>query len=357
MSLAIKLTESAPFRALHHIRKAVLSPLFSGPLLLALLTVPEDVRQNLLKNVSLPANYDISTAKTVLQVLFGLGLVSYVNRVLNRSASNAWRLSPAPGWDWPSEIAVVTGGSSGIGQRITERLLSSRIKVAILDLQAPPKALLNNPNVRFFKCDVTSPQSVAEAGKGVRKELGHPTILVNNAGITKPVSIMDMPYDFLQKIFAVNSMSHWTLCQEFLPNMISNNKGHVVTVASIASFVALVKAADYSCTKASALAFHEALNGELRFVHNADKVLTTVVHPHFVRTPLVSEFTDRLEEAGVNLLTVDQIAEKVHKQILSRYGGQLIIPERTEVVSAIRGWPTWLQTSIRDTVGKISAKV
>lgn len=352
MSL-IRLSESAPFRAIHPIRKALLNPVLSGSLLLALLYAPQDVRQNIFKKLTIPETYDITVAKKVLQAVFGLGVISYINQTLSKMASNSWRLSAAPGWDWPKEVAVVTGGSSGIGLRLVELLLTNRIKVAVLDIQPPPKTIANNPNVKYFQCDIASVDAVKEAAKGVREAFGHPTILVNNAGIAQLLPILDMPIEKLRKIFDINTLSHWTLVQQFLPNMIENNKGHVITVASLASFVALGPGADYSCTKASALAFHESLKAELHAFYDADKVLTTVVHPHFVKTPLVKDFASNLEAAGVNLLTVDDIAVNIHKQILSRCGGQLILPERATPISALRGWPTWMQVNVRNTVAKI----
>lgn len=62
---------------------------------------------------------------------------------------------------------------------------------------------------------------------------------------------------FLHKIFGVNLLSHFTTVKEFLPDMLKQNKGHIVTVASMASFVAVPGIADYAATKAGALAFHE----------------------------------------------------------------------------------------------------
>ncbi|EAQ84344.1 hypothetical protein CHGG_08358 [Chaetomium globosum CBS 148.51] len=271
-------------------------------------------------------------------------------------ASNSWRLTAAKGWDWPNEIAVVTGGSSGIGKGIVERLVALGVRVAVLDIQELPKELQGNPRIRFFHCDVTSAESVAAAADAVRSEFGHPSILVNNAGIARPMPILKTPEEYLRKIFGVNVMSLWFTTQQFLPRMIQLNKGHIVTVASIASFVALATAADYSATKAGALAFHESLASEIKHQYKAPSVLTSVIHPNFVRTPLVDGFAGRLERSGVRMLTSDRIADEVIAQIKSRRGGQLVIPNSATGISAIRGWPTWLQEVIRDAVARGAVK-
>ncbi|GAW24530.1 hypothetical protein ANO14919_141170 [Xylariales sp. No.14919] len=347
------------------LRDLVFSPFLSGPLLLAVTHAPDAVRHLVLNLASRvpgllqhapPPNFDLSTAATVLRVLFALGVVRRLNRALNNAAANAWRLTASKGWDWPNEIAVVTGGSSGIGMLTVEKLAALGLRVAVLDIRDLPKSMENNARIHFFKCDVTSSESVAAAADAVRRELGHPSILINNAGITSPMAILKMSESYLRKIFGVNSMSHWFTVQQFLPHMIEVNKGHVVTVASIASFVALPTAADYSASKAAALAFHESLTSELKHTYKAPNVLTTVVHPNFVRTPLIEGWADHLEKSGVRMLTSEQVAEPIVQQIKSRQAGQLIIPRSATLISGIRGWPTWLQELVRDTLGRSSLK-
>ncbi|KAL2105585.1 hypothetical protein VUR80DRAFT_8143 [Thermomyces stellatus] len=348
---------------------AVLSPFLSGPLLLSATYYPEAVRDALASvsahlpdalstYLSLPGLLDSPRFMTGLKVLVGLGVVNKLNQGLNAVAHNSWRLCAAKGWDnWADEVAVVTGGSSGIGNDIVRRLAALEIRVAVFDIADLPKEMdADGARVRFYRCDVTSAESVAAAAEAVRRDLGHPTILVNNAGIANPAPILKTSVPFLHKIMGVNLMSMWYTTQQFLPNMVQNNKGHVVTVASIASFVALATAAPYSATKAGALAFHEALAAELKHQYKAPNVLTSVVHPNFVRTPLVADFSQRLENAGVRMLTADVIAKAVVDQVKSKRGGQLIIPDSASGISGIRGWPTWLQEIIRDAVARGAVK-
>ncbi|KAK0389144.1 hypothetical protein NLU13_2719 [Sarocladium strictum] len=349
--------------AIEHVARlgsVALSPYLSGPLLAAVTYAPDAVRDALAPIAKkLPdhvaAALDLATTRTVLQIILGLGILRTINAALNTMAQNSWRLRAGRGWDWPHEIAVVTGGSSGIGKCIVERLAAMGLRVAVLDIQDLPKDLQANPRVSFHYCDVTSAESVAEAADNVRREVGHATILINNAGITKPTPILKMSESFLRRIMGVNLMSMWFTTQQFLPRMIQVDKGHVVTVASIASFVALATAADYSASKAGALSFHQALRSELKHLYKSPNVLTTVVHPNFVRTPLVEGFMDRLEGNGVRLLTPEQIADQVVAQIKSRRGGQLIIPNAVSSVAGIGGWPAWIQELLRDTVGKTAA--
>lgn len=337
---------------------ALFSPFVTGPLLAGITYAPEATGQILAQIAEkLPEqilNYapSLATTTTALQVLFGLGVVRTANRALNCVAHNSWRVRAAKGWDWPREIAVVTGGSAGIGFCIVERLLALGMKVAVLDVQELPKTLQGRPNVTFYRCDVTSGEEVKSVADAVRRDLGNPSILINNAGITRPLPIMEMPESYLKKIFGVNCIALWLTTQQFLPSMVEQDKGHIITLASIASYVALARGADYSATKAAALSFHEALACELKHNHKAPNVLTTCVHPSFAKTDLLSDVTERLEKSGVSLLTPEQIADSIVAQIKSRRGGQLYLPGVMSLLSGLRGWPTWLQEILRDSIGR-----
>ena len=87
--------------------------------------------------------------------------------------------------------------------------------------------------------------------------------------------ILNQTDDQLRRIFNVNTLAHFRIIKEFLPDIAKANHGHVVTVASMYSYLTGARNVDYACTKASALAFHQGLGQELKFVYNAPKVRTT----------------------------------------------------------------------------------
>ena len=84
--------------------------------------------------------------------------------------------------------------------------------------------------------------------------------------------LLDKSEDQVRKTFDVNIIAHFLLVKEFLPAMIDRNHGHVVTIASMASFITGVGNVDYACTKAAALSFHEGLTQELRHQYKAPGV-------------------------------------------------------------------------------------
>lgn len=322
-------------------------------LLAALLYAPPELLEQYLG-----AEFTQSTwptiVKPILQVLIGLGVVRTLNAGLNALATNNWRISSTPPsgkWDWPNEIAVVTGGCGGIGLALVEGLTAKGVRVAVLDIQDPPPSLKANSKASFFKCDVTSLSAVAETADAVRKKLGgDPSILINNAGIARANSILDIPESSLRQVMGVNLMAMWFTVKSFLPAMIKNNKGHIVTVASLASFVALATSIEYSATKAGALAFHEGLGSEIKHVYKAPGIVTTVVHPDFVRTPMTEPYAATIEKMQP-MLKISDVSTPILDQIFSGRGAQLCLPPRLTFISTLRGWPSWLQEGLRDAIG------
>lgn len=73
--------------------------------------------------------------------------------------------------------------------------------------------------------------------KKIRAEVGYPTVLINNAGVARGKDIIDATEKDIRFTFDVNTLAHYWLVQEFLPDMIKANHGMVVTVASVASWI------------------------------------------------------------------------------------------------------------------------
>jgi short-subunit dehydrogenase len=193
---------------------------------------------------------------------------------------------------------------------------------------------------------VTSSESIRAAAIRIRAEHGEPTVLINNAGVGKNGPIIDKPEAQIRQTFDINTISHFLMVQEFLPDMIRNNHGHVVTIASMASFVGLGGSMDYCCSKASALAFYEGLSQELSLWYNAPKVRNSIFHPSWVRTPMIETLISAKERFSQPILAPEAVAVAVVKQILAQRGGQIILPADQFAISLLRAFPAWIQRSM-----------
>ena len=100
------------------------------------------------------------------------------------------------------------------------------------------------------------------------------------------------------------------------------------------------------------------LSQELKHIYKTPGVLNTVVHPSWVRTPLVKGYEDHLEKTQGGLMKPEMIGRKIADQIFSCSGGQLIIPASLKLAAGIRGQPNWLQEVLRDlAVGRAGAQI
>jgi hypothetical protein len=130
-----------------------LNPAISGSLLWILTRAPPNIRQHLFNRFA--ALRDPPSLAKVVKVLKGLlvlGLLGTVNRQFNKIALNAWRLkSEKKRWNLNQEIAVVTGGCSGIGELIVKGLFKKGVKVAVLDIQPLPASLQGCPSLHTLR--------------------------------------------------------------------------------------------------------------------------------------------------------------------------------------------------------------
>ena len=203
--------------------------------------------------------------------------------------------------------------------------------------------------MHHYICDVTSPSSIDSVASTIRTNHGNPTILVNNAGIGDGATILESTDSSINKIFAVNILSHFTLVRTFLPAMVAANHGTVVTMASIASLLTPPQMVEYCCTKAAALAFHEGLTVELATRYNAPGVRTVCVHPTWTETALTAGLKGVLP-----MLQVETVAEAVFEKIMEGGSGWVTVcPDLLGwFIWSIRTWPAWMQVGLRNWAGR-----
>ncbi|KAF5508417.1 Dehydrogenase RED2 [Colletotrichum fructicola] len=260
-------------------------------------------------------------------------LIYTLNKALAR-----WYLRTSSPWDWSKEIVLVTGGSSGIGALLVRNL-------AARDIQPPLTPL--PPNARFYQLDVTSPAAVRSVAQRMREDLGgDPTVLVNNAGVGTGKPLLAETEEQVRRTFDVNIVAQFWMVREFLPAMVKADHGHVVTVASMASFLTLASNVGYSCSKAAALSLHEGLTQELRYRYNARNVCTSIIHPMFTHTPLIQRATVK-GDFPADLLDPEDVADAITKHILRGKSGSVFLPGWCSLISGIQGFPTILQELIR----------
>ena len=185
--------------------------------------------------------------------------------------------------------AVVTGGASGLGFAIAERLAQSGAKVVIWDIDdAAARAAAKKLGGFAIAADVGDLAAVTQAVGRTLALVPAIDVLVNNAGITGPnVKLWEYPAQDWRQVFAVNLDGTFHCCRAVLPHMRERNYGRIVNIASVAGKEGNPNASAYSASKAAVIALTKSLGKEL-----ADTAIrVNCVTPAAVRTPLFARMT------------------------------------------------------------------
>lgn len=215
------------------------------------------------------------------------------------------------------KIAVVTGGTRGIGRAIASSLLglgaivvitgrdASRTRTAAVELAAEGGVC------EGVVCDVRNLASVDALGRHMHERYGRIDVLVNNAGIGGPPSLLhELPPAAWEDIFQTNLRGVFYAMRAFVPLMIASGGGHIVNISSLAGKNPLPKGAAYSASKWALNGLSYSAAEELR-AHN---IRVSVVCPGSVDT----EFSPHVGKASDKMLAPDDIAHVVAMLVTQR---------------------------------------
>ena len=194
-------------------------------------------------------------------------------------------------FNFTNRTAIVTGGAQGFGLDIAKRFLKSGAKVIIWDTDAKmlEKSIqdINNPNLSSYIVDVSSYKEVTSCANEIMKN-SNVDILINNAGITGPTaSLWEYDIDTWKKVVNINLMGTFNCCRAIVPNMIQNNYGRIVNVASVAGKDGNANASAYSSGKAGVIGLTKSLGKEL-----ADKnIAVNAVTPAGAKTRILDQMS------------------------------------------------------------------
>ena len=194
-------------------------------------------------------------------------------------------------FNFENRTAVITGGAQGFGFDIARRFLNSGAKVIIWD-NDPDKLKrsvkeLNNTNLTSNVIDVSKFEEVKNCTNEIVKN-SKIDILINNAGITGPTApLWEYDLEKWKKIVDINLMGTFNCCKAIVPNMIKNNYGRIVNVASVAGKDGNANASAYSAGKAGTIGLTKSLGKEL-----ADKdIAVNAVTPAGAKTRILDQMT------------------------------------------------------------------
>jgi 3-oxoacyl-[acyl-carrier protein] reductase len=217
-------------------------------------------------------------------------------------------------------VAVVTGGTRGIGLEICKRLALSGASVAMLGRSACARHAADlavvgpSQNHLAFACDVTDPASLSAAAHEVAEQLGPVRYLATSAGIVREALLLRMRPSMVQEILETNVAGTINACRAFVPPMLKQRHGSIVLIGSVMGQRGQAGLCAYSASKGALNGICVSLAREL----GGRNVRVNVVAPGFIRTDMTNSLDDAVQKAIVEqtmvkrLGSVQDVAGAVH---------------------------------------------
>lgn len=202
--------------------------------------------------------------------------------------------------EWHGQVALVTGGSRGIGRAIAEAFAERGVGVVLTGrneetARATAKEL--GDGVSGIAMDVSDRSAVDAAFKSVLSERGRIDILVNNAGITRDNLLMRMKPEDWDAVMATNVSGLYYCSQAVLRPMIRQRSGRIINMSSVVGLMGNAGQVNYAASKAAILGFTKSLAREVA----SRNVTVNAVAPGYIETDMTKELpaeaTEVLQEA------------------------------------------------------------
>ncbi len=205
------------------------------------------------------------------------------------------------------QVAIVTGGTRGIGKGICEVFCREGATVALWDVldgtETVNEIKQNGGKIFFQKVDVTDQNSVDNAIDEIIKQHGKIEILINNAGIIRDRSFLKMSEDEWDSVMNVNLKSLYVVTRAVIPHMKENGYGRIVSASSINGTAGAFGQTNYCATKAGISGFTRALCKEVgRF-----GITANAVAPGFIQSAMTDSMPEEVINAGIKMIPVGRI--------------------------------------------------
>ena len=240
-----------------------------------------------------------------------------------------------------NKIALITGGSRGIGKRTAQLFAENGATVIFTDLQeneasqeleAELKAL--QPRSLFIASNAASLEDTQAVAERVQKEFGRLDVLVNNAGITRDGLLLRMSQKDWDMVLEVNLRSVFNFCKAFAPMMMKQRSGSIINTASVVGVNGNAGQCNYSASKAGIIGFTKSLAKEL----GSRGIRSNAIAPGFIETAMTLALPEEarkkwlddiplrrggteLDVARTSLFLASDLAEYISGQVICVDGG------------------------------------
>jgi acetoacetyl-CoA reductase len=207
-----------------------------------------------------------------------------------------------------TRIAVVTGGTRGIGAEISKTLKANGCKVAAIYAgnDTAAAAFKQETSIAVYKCDVSNYDICVSTLKQIESEIGPVDILVNNAGITRDAMFHKMTLQHWQEVMNTNLNSLFNMTQPIWGGMRDRNFGRIICISSINGQKGQMGQANYSAAKAGDIGFVKSLAQE----GAAKGITVNAICPGYIATEMVMAVPQEVREKRIlPLIPVGRLGE------------------------------------------------
>jgi 2-dehydro-3-deoxy-L-rhamnonate dehydrogenase (NAD+) len=208
-------------------------------------------------------------------------------------------------------VAIITGGARGIGYASAERLLKSGATVSLWDmdeaaLAKAAKELSKFGTVSTQVVELTNEDSVKKATASSLEKHGKIDILLNNAGITGGnAKTWELETDVWRKVIEVNLVAPFIVCKTVVPEMMKNNYGRIINIASIAGKEGNPNASHYSASKAGLIGLTKSLGKELA----TSGILVNCITPAAAKTDIFDQMKPEFIQFMLSKIPMNRFVE------------------------------------------------
>jgi 3-oxoacyl-[acyl-carrier protein] reductase len=213
------------------------------------------------------------------------------------------------GRELEGKVALVTGGSRGIGLAISEALAQAGARVAVVarDAERARRAAreLSGDGHGGFSCDVADADAARAVAGQVEEALGPIDILVNNAGVTRDNLLVRMKEEEWDEVIAVNLKGAFNMTRAIVKGMMRRREGAIVNITSVVGLMGNAGQANYAASKAGLVGFTKSVARELA----SRDVRCNAVAPGYIRTDMTAELGEEQTEALRGAIPLGRLGE------------------------------------------------
>lgn len=206
------------------------------------------------------------------------------------------------------QIALVTGASRGIGKAIAEKLTEDGFFVvgtATSNEGADSISTYLGENGKGLKLDVADSDSITAVIRTINDEFGIPTVLVNNAGITRDNLLMRMKDDEWDDIISTNLTSVFRMSKAVLRGMMKVKSGRIINISSVVGFTGNAGQANYAAAKAGMIGFAKSMAKEV----GSRNITINTVAPGFIDTDMTRELSDEIKDTLLSSIPLNRLGK------------------------------------------------